>query len=83
MPLHEFRCSNNHITEKLFTNFSSAEGVDCIDCKSCAEVGYKIPSVPYAAHFHGNPDGYNRPSPAKRHTYKTVSQKDGNKHSIG
>lgn len=82
MPIHEFKCPSGHITEKLFLSFGAAHGVDVIPCGTCEEAGTKIDSVPLPAHFYGNPDGYDRPSPAKRYSTKLAAQ-NGNEHSMG
>lgn len=83
MPIHEYQCEHNHITEKLFRTFDAAEGVQTIACDTCGEDAERISSVPFSAHLLGNPDGYHKPSPSKRHSTKVVSAKTGNKFSAG
>ncbi len=34
MPLHEFRCLNGHVTERIMT-FAESEGLDKIQCPKC------------------------------------------------
>jgi hypothetical protein len=79
MPLHQFQCEDNHITEKLFRTFAAAEGVSEVVCTECGQTAQRIASVPFPGHFYG--EGFYRPSPTKRYNTKLVSQKDGNKHS--
>jgi hypothetical protein len=90
MPIHEYRCTAGHKFEKMFLTFSAAEEaeskeVSCEAKMSCyakaRRVDFEAPPLP--AHFYGNPDGYHKPSPTKRHSTKLVSAKDGNKNSVG
>ena len=83
MPILEFQCALGHTTEKLFRSFVAAAGATFIQCGECENEAELIASVPYAAHLHGSPEGYYKPSPSKRYSTKLVSQKDGNKHSAG
>jgi hypothetical protein len=89
MPIHEFKCPNGHVTEKLFLTFREAEGVTLIPCPKCIDIirpcewGYNAVrvdfSVPYPAHLLGNPDGYYKPSPQKRHSTKLINRETGNR----
>ncbi len=86
MPYYEYNCENGvnqHTIVKFFKTFEEAEPF--IDEIKCDGHGCFCPRIPSLGSFalYGNPDGYSKPSPSKRFTTKTVSQKDGNKHSIG
>lgn len=86
MPIHEYKCSKGHVTEQLLLSFPEAERVKHkpITCTVCGrEAELQEFSVPQPGHFYGNPDGYYKPSPTKRFSTKLVSQKEGNKSSIG
>lgn len=87
MPFYEYLCTadvEDHVVEKFFTTFSSAQAdIDETICPTHGCIAKRIPSQPFQALLLGNPDGYHRPSPTKRFTTKTVSQKDGNKYSAG
>jgi hypothetical protein len=66
IPLHEFKCINNHVTEKLFLSLSEATITDLIHCPECKEVATKITSAG-AFILGGSPGGWEKPSPtAKR-----------------
>jgi hypothetical protein len=82
MPYHNFVCDKNHDTEKLFLSFKAAEGVEEIDCVVCGRPAKRVLSVPFPAHFYGNPDGFYKPSPTKRYSYKLAAEK-GNANSAG
>jgi hypothetical protein len=82
VPIKEFLCSREHVTEKLFLSFKAAEGVDEVTCSECGEVATRIVSTPFPAHFYGNPDGYHKPSATKRTSYKLASER-GNAASSG
>lgn len=82
MPFHEFACKNEHVTTKLFLSFASAEGVEEIPCEECGEPANRVMSVPFPAHLYGNPDGFYKPSPTKRYSYKLATEK-GNADSAG
>ena len=87
MPIYNYlackRCEAPPF-EKFFKTFAEAEpftlGADCLECGNVCIRGVE---VPFNAHLLGNPDGYHKPSPTKRHSTKTVSEKQGNKFSIG
>ncbi len=93
MPIHTFKCPNGHTTEKVFLTFGAV--VDEIECPAPVQApdgsGDTIPcgagatknefDVPFAAHLHGDPAGYHKPSPCGRHSYKIVDKKAGNKHA--
>jgi DNA-directed RNA polymerase subunit RPC12/RpoP len=100
MPIHEFRCSNDHLTERLFLTFAAVDELEnygledpttgdliesgkYIRCPQCEEMALMQMSVPFPGHFYGNPEGYQKPSPTKRHSTKLVSAKEGNRNSIG
>lgn len=85
MPIHPYKCNQGHITDLFFKTFAAAElNKDTeFKCELCGEPTERILGVPLEAHLYGNPDGYAKPSPTKRYNTKTVSQRDGNKHSAG
>lgn len=81
---YEYQCPEGHLIEKFFKSFSEAAPEE--DKTTCLEHGVtaeRIMSTPLAAHLYGDPEGYHKPSPTKRFNTKTVSKKDGNKHSAG
>lgn len=78
MPFHEFKCPGGHLTEKFFKSFSSAEGVESVDCTVCSQAAKRIVSAPLGFGFYGDPGGYYKPSSLKRFTTKTVTRKYGN-----
>lgn len=80
MPIHTFKCSTGHKTEKIFLTFAEAQKTNHIYCPTCRTIASKVEfEVPYPAHFHGNPSGYHKPSPTKRESYKLIN-KHGNDH---
>jgi hypothetical protein len=80
MPIHEFKCPNGHMTEKLFVSFAKAQGVTQIPCVTCQAPSTKQSfSTPLPAHLYGTPDGYYKPSPTKRTTTKAFSGIHGNR----
>lgn len=86
MPIHEYSCEKGHKFERFFTTFRAADEeqtVTACDEDGCDAVAHRGIGLPFPAMFYGNPDGYHKPSPTKRHSTKLVSAKDGNKHSIG
>lgn len=90
MPYYEYVCPVHGEITKFFPTFSGAEAhINKTNCNvesdgtECGEDSVRIMSVPLPAHFYGNPDGYHKPSPTKRHSNKLVSQKTGNASSIG
>lgn len=86
MPFYEYLCDNGmnqHVITKFFKTFSEAEPfIDEIQCGGHCIFAKRIPSLGSFA-LYGDPEGYHKPSPTKRFTTKTVSQKEGNKNSIG
>lgn len=83
MPILEFECSLGHRSEKFYGTITAGDRVPHIPCPVCTQDAPKVPSSPLQAHFYGNPDGYDKPSPTKRFNTKTVSQKEGNRYSGG
>lgn len=86
MPTYEYCCSNSvnsHIISKFFPTFKEAEPfMDEIHCDGHCCFAPRIMSPGFFA-LYGDPAGYHNPSPTKRFTTKTVSQKEGNQHSWG
>lgn len=80
MPYLEYKCPNDHVTEKFFTTVSAGAEVDTIPCPECGGDADKIFSVPMPAHLYGQ--GWHKPSPTKRHSYK-LCKKHGNSTSVG
>jgi len=83
MPIYEYTCPNKHKTQAFFLTFGKAkEHEDSIACTVCGANAARDVSVPLPAHLYGNPAGYHKPSPTKRHSYKT-SMSNGNASSAG
>lgn len=89
MPIHEYRCPQGHVTEKIFPTFGQAERekhkpIWCPVCRLGGASKARLVefSVPLPAHFYGDPAGYAKPSPTKRFSYKLAAQK-GNEGSAG
>ncbi len=85
MPYYEYSCHDGHDTTKLYLTFTEANNyVDSIVCpeKGCGKTAERRMSIPLPAHFYGNPDGYHKPSPTKRTSYKLVTER-GNASSAG
>ena len=78
MPIYEYACKNGHKEERFYRSFSVVEPNDCIVCTTCGQPSERQVSLPLQPILYGNPDGYHKPSPTKRHSYKTISEKDGN-----
>jgi putative FmdB family regulatory protein len=84
MPLFDFTCQQcGCTTEFLIQSFKEAEQTEEVMCPDCGGRALKQIGVPFPAHFYGNPDGYYKPSPTKRHSYKLADKDKGNKHSGG
>lgn len=92
MAIIEFKCDCGNLFSKILqfheltTNGDPNGPVDESLSRPCTVCGKKSPritySVPLQAHFYGRPEGYHKPSPTKRHSYKLAS-KGGNKDSAG
>ena len=80
---YEYRCPEGHEFEIFFRSFSEAEPHESSAMCQCGEEAQRIPSTPLEAHLYGNPAGYSKPSPTKRHSTKLVSALTGNKSSVG
>src|SRR6266404_9181223 len=90
-PIHEFKCPEGHVTEKVFLSFKDAEKAKKIICPTCHTRALNEPcyweyyairvdfSVPFPAHLLGNPEGWYRPSPQKRHSTKLINRETGNR----
>lgn len=81
MPIVEFVSECGHEWEEIIP-FSKSDNAKA-KCPNCGETvkrkEFSVPAVPLA--FYGNPEGYHRPSATKRHSYKVVSAKTGNRDS--
>lgn len=83
MPYYEYECPVHGRITKFFATFTEAEPyIDKVRCSqnddgqgSCDYEAERVVSVPLPAHFYGNPEGYYKPSPAKRYSTKLVTQK--------
>jgi hypothetical protein len=75
LPYYEYQCGEGHVTERLFKTFQAAEGIDWVVCATCAGTADRVLSVPFPAHFHGNPDGFYKPSPQKRFSYSKMTER--------
>jgi hypothetical protein len=80
MPIAEFHCLECNITfEKIIQRFAEYEATKVTTCINC---GKQIPKNEFPTTlppmFFGNPEGYHKPSPTKRHSYKTINKKEGN-----
>jgi hypothetical protein len=82
VPYLEYRCQEGHTTEKFFRSITEGEASPSIQCLACRKPALKIFSIPLPAHFYGNPEGYDKPSPAKRFSTKLAAQ-SGNSGSMG
>lgn len=84
MPIHEYKCVQGHTFEKLFLTFKAAEEQEVQICPQCRGTSKRLEfSTPYPALLLGNPEGYYKPSPTKRFSYKKVSSIEGNNCSGG
>lgn len=87
MPFYEYECrggKETHTFSVFYKTFKEAEvHENHAACHVHKCIGDRIVSMPLQAHLYGNPDGFSKPSPTKRFTYKTVSQKEGNSSSAG
>lgn len=84
MPIHEYKCVQGHTFEKLFLTFKAADDAKGLVCPTCRGTAKRVEfSVPYPALLLGNPEGYHKPSPTKRYSYKKVSSLEGNRGSGG
>jgi hypothetical protein len=86
MPIHEFRCSRGHVTEKLFLTLKDAEEADCIVCMhevkqpgftpdGINRCGCDAPKIISSGAFllWGSPEGYHKPSPTAKRTFEPDS----------
>jgi hypothetical protein len=67
------------VTEKFFKSFTAAEDTTPIDCTVCGLSAERLVSAPLPAHLYGDPSGYHKPSALKRHSTKTIHEKNGNR----
>lgn len=83
MPIIEFfhePCGVRY--EKIF-QFKEVTPDMTQPCPKCGEEVKRVQfSKTLAPHFYGSPDGFYRPSPTKRHSYKLAAA-DGNSSSAG
>ena len=78
MPIHNFKCVEGHTTEKIFLTFGAAENVITIPCSTCHGTATRVEwETPLKAHIYG---AY---SVTKRHSYRHVSRKYGNRGMAG
>lgn len=95
MPIYEYKCTHcGGVFEKFYKTFSEAdnkkEAARCPNCPPLVDtdgtewyrLGKRVVSVPMPAHLYGREEGYHKPSPTKRHSWK-LAAKDGNSGSMG
>ncbi len=80
---YEYRCPNHHEFEVFFRSFSSAAPYESEALCYCGALAERVPSSPLGFGLYGNPVGYDKPSPTKRHSTKLVSALTGNKSATG
>ncbi len=79
---YEYLCKNCHLEfERFYKSMSIASAYESSAQCDCGAIAVRTPSSPFSAHLYGDPEGYAKPSPTKRHSTKLVSAKTGNKHS--
>jgi len=89
VPIFDYKCPQGHVFEKFFKTFKEAEANKrkhplCPVCAPKFAPSELVEfSVPRPAMFYGNPDGWSRPSPTKRHSTKLVSAIEGNSSAVG
>jgi hypothetical protein len=87
MPFLEFECPQGHVVEYFCRSISEGERLTQVVCGECMTdpptMAKKIISMPLPAHLYGDPQGWSRPSPTKRHSTKLVSKKTGNESAVG
>lgn len=83
----EFECESGHRHEMFFKSFGASKlyfeqrndrGIEAINCPDCGKVAPMVPSAPLGFALYGDPGGYCKPSPTKRHSTKLMN-KDGNR----
>jgi len=72
MPFYQYRCPQHHEFEVFYPTFSEASFNESSALCDCGETAQRVPSLPLEAHLYGNPAGYHKPSPTKRHSTKLV-----------
>lgn len=84
MPIIEFVCPFGHLTERILS-FAEAEHMTAHECQKCFDddpdsliLAPRVLSVPAPAHLYGRPEGYNKPSALKRHSYKKITPQGNN-----
>jgi len=85
MPIYEYECPEGHQTTQVFKTFDeAAPHTEAMPCKEdgCTLFALRKWSVPMPGHFYGNPEGYYKPSPTKRTSYKLAAA-SGNEGSAG
>lgn len=85
MPIYEYKCQRGHQFSRLFRTFGEADKYqDGAPCQhtGCTLTASRLFSVPLKAHFYGKPDGYEKPSPTGRHSYRHAASY-GNRDSMG
>lgn len=84
MPTYSYKCDKHGEFDVFFTSFSKAEPFmeshACPKCleyvKTAGEFSFRSPRAierTLEPHFYGPSRGYNKPSPAGRHSYKLIS----------
>lgn len=79
MPYYEYRCTCGSDTEVFYRSIAEGQKHPTVICSVCGLEAGRVPSVPFPAHLYGNPEGYSKPSPLKRHSTKLASAEGNDK----
>lgn len=74
MPYYEYACATcGAEVERFFRTIKEGEKFPVVQCAVCGKDSVRKASLPMPPHLYGRPDGYNKPSPLKRHSTKLAS----------
>ncbi len=81
MPYYDYVCGKCGLAfDKFFRSIADGEKhINATACDRCNYMAGRVPSVPFPAHFYGEPGHWSKPSALKRHSTKLASAEGNDK----
>lgn len=80
MPYYDYVCGRCGLAfDKFFRSIAEGEPHIKYTMCQCNYIATRVPSVPFPAHFYGEPSHWTNPSPLKRHSTKLASAEGNDK----